>query len=75
MTVSFVQLSQSSEYAKYALLEDVHLCDTVGVEFPELNVNATAKCIKTIYDAISNKYVSIELGESRTNLVSKAGNF
>lgn len=70
LTVSFVQLSQSSEYAKYALLEDVHLCDTVGVEFPELNVNATAKCIKTIYDAISNKYVSIELGESRTNLAS-----
>ena len=70
LTVSFAQLSQSSEYAKYALLEDVHLCDTVGVEFSELNVSATAKCIKTIYDAISNKYVSIELGESRTNLAS-----
>ena len=70
LTVSFVQLSQSTEYAKYALLEDVHLCDTVSVEFPELNVSATAKCIKTIYDAISNKYVSIELGESRTNLAS-----
>ena len=70
LTVSFAQLSQSSEYAKYALLEDVHLCDTVGVEFPKLNVSATAKCIKTIYDAISNKYASIELGESRTNLAS-----
>ena len=70
LTVSFIQLSQSTEYAKYALLEDVHLCDTVSVEFPELNVSATAKCIKTIYDAISNKYVSIELGESRTNLAS-----
>ena len=70
LTVSFVQLSQSMEYAEYALLEDVHLCDTVSVEFPELNVSATAKCIKTIYDAISNKYVSIELGESRTNLAS-----
>ena len=54
LTVSFTQLSQSSEYAKYALLEDVHLCDTVSVEFPELNVSATAKCIKTIYDVISN---------------------
>ena len=74
LTVSFAQLSQSSEYAKYALLEDVHLCDTVGVEFPELNVSAIAKCIKTIYDAISNKYVSIELGESRTNLASTISN-
>ncbi len=70
LTVSFVQLSQSTEYAQYALLEDVHLCDTVKVEFPELNVSATAKCVKTTYDAISNKYVSIELGESRTNLAS-----
>lgn len=70
ITVSFAQLSQSPEYEKYALLETVYLCDTVNVEFPELNVSATAKCIKTTYDAISNKYVSIELGESRTNLAS-----
>lgn len=70
LTVSFIQLSQSMEYSEYALLEDVHLCDTVKVEFTELNVSATAKCIKTIYDAISNKYVSIELGETRSNLAS-----
>lgn len=70
LTVSFIQLSQSTEYENYALLEDVHLCDTVMVEFPELNVSAAAKCIKTVYDAISNKYISIELGEARTNLAS-----
>lgn len=70
LTVSFIQLSQSMEYSEYALLEDVHLCDTVKVEFTELNVSATAKCIKTIYDVISNKYVSIELGETRSNLAS-----
>lgn len=70
LTVSFVQLSQSTEYADYALLEDVRLCDTVRVEFPELKVSAISKCIKTTYDAISNKYVSIELGESRSNLAS-----
>lgn len=74
LTVSFIQLAQSTEYEKYALLEDVHLCDTVQVEFPELNVSATAKCIKTVYDAISDKYISIELGESRTNLASTISN-
>ena len=74
LTVSFIQLSQSMEYSEYALLEDVHLCDTVKVEFTELNVSATAKCIKTIYDAISNKYVSIELGETRSNLASTISN-
>lgn len=74
LTVSFIQLSQSTEYEKYALLEDVHLCDTVNVEFPELNVSSTAKCIKTTYDAISNKYVSIELGEARTDLATTISN-
>lgn len=63
-------MEQLMIYAALFCLEDVHLCDTVGVEFPKLNVSATAKCIKTIYDAISNKYASIELGESRTNLAS-----
>ena len=52
LTVSFVQLSQSSEYAKYALLEDVHLCDTVSVEFPELNVSAMAKCMTQLVISI-----------------------
>lgn len=74
LTVSFIQLSQSTEYEKYALLEDVHLCDTVNVEFPELNVSSTAKCIKTTYDAISNKYLSIELGEARTDLATTISN-
>ncbi len=68
--VSFVQLAQSEEYKNYAILETVHLCDTVAVSFPKLNVSATAKCIKTTYDAITNKYVSIELGEAKSNLAS-----
>lgn len=69
LTVSFEQLSQTKEYETIALLETVRLCDTVNVEFPLLGVSATSKCIKTTYDAITNKYVSIELGESQANLV------
>ena len=68
LTVSFEQLSQTKEYEMMALLETVRLCDTVNVEFPLLGVSATSKCIKTTYNAITNKYISIELGESKTTL-------
>lgn len=48
LTVSFIQLAQCEEYHNYALLERVHLCDMVSIEFAELGVSAKAKCIKTV---------------------------
>lgn len=68
LEVSFVELSKSKEYEHYQLLEAVRLCDTVNVEFPKLGVSATSKCVKTTYDIIADRYVSIELGESSTTL-------
>lgn len=70
LEVSFVELAQSEEYKNYALLERVHLCDTVNVEFPKLNVSATAKCIKTVYNVLTNKYDSVELGDAKSDLAS-----
>jgi len=63
----------AKKYAKdkdYAILEDIRLCDTVYVEFPELGVSATAKCVKTVYDALSDKYKKIELGSIKNNLAN-----
>lgn len=68
--VSFVQLAQAEEYKEIAILETVYLCDTVNVEFPELGVSATAKCNKTVYNVLTNKYDKIELGDARSNLAS-----
>lgn len=70
LKVSFIQLEQAEEYELLKLLETVYLCDTVTVIFPELGVNSTAKCITTEYDAITNKYISLELGSTRTNLAN-----
>lgn len=70
LKVSFVQLAQSKEYEAIALLEKIHLCDTVNVEFPKLNVSSTSKCISIKYDAITNKYIELKLGDSKTNLAS-----
>ncbi len=68
LAVSFVQLEQTEEYKDLALLERVNLCDTVNVEFPALRVSAQAKCVKTIYDVLLDRYQSVELGDARTNI-------
>lgn len=66
--VSFIHLADSDEYSDLKNLETVHLCDTVTVIFDDLGVNATSKCVKTIYDCLIDKYDSISLGDSKTNL-------
>lgn len=68
LSVAFQPLDQTEEYKDIALLERVNLCDTVTVEYPALGVSATAKCIKTVYDALADRYISIELGDAKTNL-------
>ena len=70
VTVSFVNLAQSPEYANIAPLEAVNLCDTVTIYHKELGVNIKAKVIKTVYDTIAEKYTKIELGSARTNMSS-----
>lgn len=67
LEVSFVALWQTEEYKNIAPLERVSLCDTVTVEFPRLGVSSKAKVVRTEWDVINERYISIELGDSRTN--------
>jgi len=71
ITLSFVALWQSEEYKALAVLERVHLCDTLRVEFPALGVSATAKVVKTTYNVLKDRYDSIEIGNARTNLADQ----
>lgn len=51
------------------LLKDrVDLCDTVHIVYEDYGISATAKCIKTTWDVLQDKYTEIELGEARTNI-------
>ena len=68
--VSFIALWQTEEYKNIANLERVKLCDTVTVEFEKLGISAKAKVVKTVYDVLKERYTSIEIGESRTDLAS-----
>ena len=69
--VDFVALWQTDEYANIAPLERVRLCDRVGVIDPELGLTAEGvQAIKTVYDGLDERYLSMELGTARTSFAS-----
>lgn len=68
LTVTFEQLTKSEEYKHLALLERVSLFDTVNVEFPALNVSATAKAVKIVHDVLADRVKSVTLGSVRANI-------
>lgn len=63
LTLSFLQLSTSTEYSSYSLLDKVDLGDTVTVVFEEAGVKTSARCVKTKYNIKKNRYDSIEIGD------------
>lgn len=66
--ISFVALWQTAEYKNLASIERVKLGDTVHVFYEALGVSASAEVIKTVYDALTGRYVSIELGTKKNSL-------
>lgn len=64
---SFVSLWQTEEYKSIAPLERVKLCDTVTVRFVKLGVSAKAKVIKTVYDTVAERYISVEIGDVQSS--------
>lgn len=68
--VKFVPLYQTEEYKNIAPLERVALGDTVHVFFEKMNVEATSRVVKTVWNVILNKYESVELGDTKANLTT-----
>ena len=63
LAISFIQLSQTKEYENFPLLETIKLGDIVTVEFDKLKVSTKAQCIKIEYDAITDRYIKVEIGD------------
>lgn len=61
--VSFILLWQTEEYKDIAALERCGLCDTVSV-IHKTGEKIRAKIVKTVYDSIAERYVSMELGNA-----------
>ena len=48
----------------------MHLCDTVHIVFDRYGIDASAQVVRTEWDCLTERYLSIELGEARSNLAS-----
>lgn len=71
LTVAFEPLWKQPEYS--AILERVSLCDTVTIRHSALGITEKSKVIKTVYDSLAEKYVSITLGTAKSNFVNTVG--
>lgn len=70
LKVSFIDLAQTSEYKGIAALQNVKLCDEINVEFEKYGISTTAKIVKTVFDVLSERYESIEIGSMRSGLTT-----
>lgn len=68
LTVSFVHLNQTEEYKNLGIFERVELGDTIKVEFAAMGVSSTARCVKTVYNTLLERYDNVELGEGKKGL-------
>ena len=69
LTISFAALWKQPEYP--AILERVSLCDTVTVKHTDYGISVKQKVIKTVYDSLLEKYISITLGAAKSNFINE----
>ena len=55
-----------SWYQSREFVENVNLGDVVGVYFSRLGISAKAKIVKTRYNALQNRYESVDIGSVRS---------
>lgn len=73
--IEFQPLNQTEEYKDMlAELEHIGMDDTVYIVNSMYNIRDKVKVIKTKYDVLSEKYISVELGNPKTTLASVINN-
>lgn len=71
-TVSFVDLAQTTEADRYSNFDHIELGDDVEVIYQDLDVDVRLRVISTKYDAIADRYESIDLGEKKDKMSSSS---
>lgn len=71
LAVNFIDLSKTLDYKHLNLIEQIDLGDTVGIYFPDIDINSKAKVIKVIYDSMMERYEEIQLGQPKASLSQK----
>ena len=69
-TLSFVDLSKTSDHSENENLDHVEIGDSVKVIYEDIGVSTSLRVISTEYDAILGRYNSVELGEKEDKMSS-----
>ena len=69
LSLKYVDLSRTQEYADLKSLDHIELGDDVTVQFESLGVDVTARVSKIVYDCLLDANESIDVGDVRTNVV------
>lgn len=73
ITVDFIRISDTPEYAQFATLQQCKLCDSINVIFPRYNMTGQFKIVRTEYDVLQERYQKLELGTLSTSLAEALG--
>ena len=73
INVDFVRVQDLGEYTNLQSLLECNLCDTIEVIFPRYNMRGRYKIVKTNFDVLRGKYISLELGSLSTTLAEALG--
>ena len=73
ITVSFVRLQDTPEYAQFSSLLRCSLCDTIKVIFPDYQSSGTFKIVRTVWNVLEERYDEMELGDLSISLSEALG--
>ena len=71
--VNFIRLQDTSDYAQYESLLKCKLCDTISVVFPMYDMTGSFKIVKTVYNALEERFDEMELGTLSMSLSEALG--
>ena len=73
ITVNFIRLQDTPEYAHLAPLLDCRLCDRIKVIMPMYGTEGYFKIVKVVWDVLQERYLEMELGTLSTSLAEALG--
>lgn len=71
-TLSFIDLSSTSDKSKVENTDHVEIGDTVKVIYEDAGISTELRVITTTYDVLGDKYESVELGEKEDTMTSNS---
>lgn len=69
--INFEELTSTEEYKNYTCLERIWMGDTVTVKHREIGVDISARLVKYEFDAITETYTSLQLGNVVNGITSQ----